>query len=234
MMASSSESLWRHSPRKLLCRLVDFLRFDLAIERGLLVALDCSETRVELESIDLRPIRSLLEFVIGVDVAAFEIGRWWPVLSTNRARSESEPIKLFEIVFVVGVARFSDWLNWRIAFLKLRIFEKLLLRKHGIFHLKIVFWSNPFSFILHPRNFRYVIPPTHLHWYRFRQYKKSCISLDTNKLIKNWFMSQSKISPRHKLNHMLPPLSVIFPTIQLSFFWYTDCSTIWFFMVQRL
>ena len=136
-MTSSSKSLWRHSPRKLLWRLVDFLRFDLAIESGLLVALDCSETRVELESIDLRPIRSLLEFVIGVDVAAFEIGRWWP--STNRARSESEPIKLFEIVFVV--VRFSDWLNCRIAFLKLRIFEKLLLRKHGIFHLKIVLWS---------------------------------------------------------------------------------------------
>lgn len=148
-MTSSGELLWRHSPRKLLWRLVDFLRFDLAIESGLLVALDCSETRVELESIDLRPIRSLLELLIGVDVAAFEIGRWWPVLSTNKARSESEPIKLFEIVFV-GVARFSDWLNCRIAFLKLRIFEKLLLRKHGIFHLKISLLSKSFFYLRSP------------------------------------------------------------------------------------
>ena len=37
-------------------------------------------------------------------------------------------------------------------------------------------------------------------------------------------MSQSKIQPRHKLNHMLPSLSVIFPTNQLSFDWYTDCK----------
>ena len=160
-MTSSGELLWRHSPRKLLWRLVDFLRFDLAIESGLLVALDCSETRVELESIDLRPIRSLLELLIGVDVAAFEIGRWWP--STNKARSESEPIKLFEIVFV-GVVRFSDWLNCRIAFLKLRIFEKLLLRKHGIFHLKISLLSESFFiYVPHLRNYPPAIPPTHLH-----------------------------------------------------------------------
>ena len=190
-MTSSGELIWRHSPRKLLWRLVDFLRFDLAIESGLLVALDCSEIRVELESIDLRPIRSLLEFVIGVDVAAFEIGRLWPVLSTNKARSESEPIKLFEIVFV-GVARFSDWLNCRIAFLKLRIFEKLLLRKHGIFHLK----STSFSFIF----FTHAISHA---WSRLQTYiaatvpvnlRNLYISLDINKLIKNWFMSQSKIN----------------------------------------
>ena len=73
---SDYDVILTHSPRKLLCRLVDFLRFDLAIESGLLVALDCSETLVELESIDRRPIRSLFEFVIGVDVlAAFETGR---------------------------------------------------------------------------------------------------------------------------------------------------------------
>ena len=175
-MMSSSKLLWRHSPRKLLWRLVDFLRFDLAIESGLLVALDCSETRVELESIDLRPIRSLLEFVIGVDVAAFEIGRWWP--STNRARSESDPIKLFEIVFVVGVVRFSDWLNCRMAFLKLRIFEKLLLRKHGIFHLKIVLWST------HAICSTWSRLHTHIGGVPFNL-RNLCISLDTNKLIKS-------------------------------------------------
>ena len=182
-MTSSGELLWRHSPRKLLWRLVDFLRFDLAIESGLLVALDCSETRVELESIDLRPIRSLLEFVIGVDVAAFEIGRWWP--STNKARSESEPIKLFEIVFV-GVARFSDWLNCRIAFLKLRIFEKLLLRKHGIFHLK----STSFLFVFFTHAISHAIShaKSRLHTYIAAtvpvNLRNLYISLDINKLIK--------------------------------------------------